>query len=131
MKKALVLFLLGIFSLGALVPGNNIAELAKVPNLIHHFFEHQQDPQQSMDFVSFMHLHYGLCSEAASHRSNKHKEERLPLINAQFHVQYFISQINQLDTFIASYYHKNEWTQFYLHFYKYQYNQSFFTPPKA
>ena len=131
MRKALVFLLLGLFSLGALVPGNNTSELAKVPNLIRHFFEHQQEASGALDFVAFMHLHYGFCSEAANHRNSSHKKESLPLINAQFHVQYFITQSVNIDPFITLYSHKNEWNLFYFHFYKYQFNPSFFTPPKA
>jgi hypothetical protein len=53
MKRITVILLaLQLLSGNALLP-----ELAKIPELMHHFYEHQRE-NESIDFVSFLKMHY-------------------------------------------------------------------------
>jgi hypothetical protein len=133
MKRSILLLLLCLFISGSIVPGSNMIELAKVPNLLRHFLEHQNDPQGDVDFFSFLQLHYGIGREAAAHRRSDHgnHEKTLPLLSSHYVVNYFIAQTIKIDCLHLHQSNVTGWNSFYLYSYKYQFNSTFFTPPKA
>ena len=68
-KLTTILFLL-IF----LCANTEFGQLLKLPTLIHHFLEHEQE-DAGISFISFLHKHY---DEGKSHSSSNNEHERLP-----------------------------------------------------
>lgn len=62
MKSTVSIFLLCYFSLAAFVPRMDFDRLYQIPDLAAHFFEHE-GPDDSLDFIEFINIHYGQESE--------------------------------------------------------------------
>ena len=62
MKSFLSIFLICYFSLAALVPRMDFDQINTIPDLIAHFFDHEEDGE-SRSFVKFLDDHYGNESE--------------------------------------------------------------------
>src|SRR5690625_5629540 len=62
MKSFLSIFLICYFSLAALVPRMDFDQINTIPDLIAHFFDHEEDGE-SRSFVKFLDDHYGSESE--------------------------------------------------------------------
>lgn len=70
MKRITAIFLISIF----LCANTSIGQLLKVPNLLEHFKEHQDEiGSQSISFVDFLKLHYSNTSE-----NNQQEHQDLP-----------------------------------------------------
>lgn len=82
-KQAVLWLLVVLFGLGGLFPGTDIEEVAKLPALVAHYYEHEtQQGQQS--FLSFLDEHYGLGSKHKE--SGKHDHDGLPLVKHEHHL---------------------------------------------
>lgn len=76
-KQAVVWVLAILFGLGGLFPGTDVEEVAKLPALVAHYYEHEAE-QGQQSFLSFLDEHYGLGS---SHKSKSgHDHGKLPLV---------------------------------------------------
>ncbi len=71
MKLLISILLGGYFFLGSLMPGMDFCELLKIPELVHHFQEHQQADHE-LGFIEFLAFHYG------SENSEPPDEHELP-----------------------------------------------------
>jgi hypothetical protein len=74
MKNAFAKFLLVLFLFGALVPVQAKEELAKLPDLLEHFKEHQAETP-GIPFFQFWKMHYG--EDFAQHETD-HDHSKLP-----------------------------------------------------
>lgn len=78
--KATFTCLLSIWILcGSLMPLNDMEELVKIPDLIHHFKEHQLQEGGSLSFSKFLAEHYN--NHPSSQNDKEHK--RLPFFEHQ------------------------------------------------
>jgi len=77
--KSIIALLLGvIFFAGGLFPHTDIEEVYKIPSLIHHYFEHEQNTTEDSGFWHFLQLHYGIGSK----HTNKHQgDSKLPMFH--------------------------------------------------
>lgn len=86
MKKIFVISFLLTF----LCSNTEICQLLKLPNLIHHYFEHEKK-DSSISFVDFLNIHY---NKNINHSDNKNEHGHLPFksacshsVNTVFHLQ--------------------------------------------
>lgn len=63
-----------IMAMEAVVPGGEMTELLKLPELVHHYQAHRQT-NQSLSLLEFINLHYGTME---SHENESHNHEKLP-----------------------------------------------------
>jgi hypothetical protein len=85
MNKLVSFFLLTIVILGSFLPNMDTCELSKIPQLIHHYQEHVELKKQSISFVDFILLHYGVGKESGEHRDQEESHESLPFQAHTFH----------------------------------------------
>ncbi|HSZ24690.1 MAG TPA: hypothetical protein VK766_03175 [Cytophagaceae bacterium] len=84
MKKLVSSFLLVIILIGSFLPNMDTCELSKIPQLINHYKEHTELRKQSISFIDFILLHYGVGKESAEHQ-NQEDHNNLPLHEHTFH----------------------------------------------
>lgn len=71
----IIIFIVGATSF---LPGQGFAELHKIPVLIEHYKQHQQEEnQQKLSFTEFLMMHYG---DTSSHKQEENHED-LPLFH--------------------------------------------------
>ncbi len=68
--------MLVVIFMGGLMPNMDVHELAKLPRMVEHFYEHHSE-NEKFNFISFLELHYGNSKEANEHQS-KHDDSNLP-----------------------------------------------------
>lgn len=77
-KSTIAYIAICVAMLTAILPGQGLAELHKIPALIHHYKHHQENTEhQQVSFLDFLAMHYNQTS------SHKHEEdhEDLPLFH--------------------------------------------------
>jgi len=82
MKQIVAKFLLFLFLFSALLPAQAKEELAKLPELLEHFKEHQAETP-GIAFFQFWKMHYG--EDFAQHQSD-HDHSNLPMKHHCEHV---------------------------------------------
>ncbi|GAB3821070.1 hypothetical protein [Pontibacter rugosus] len=65
MKVRVIFFTVFIF-LGSLLPHSDLHELSKIPVLLQHFQQHQQNTDGQLNFVDFLKMHYASAAEKQS-----------------------------------------------------------------
>jgi hypothetical protein len=70
LKKIISISFIIIF----LFANTEIGEILKLPNLIHHYIEHEES-NNDISFVDFLNIHY---NKNTNHSDNKHDHQNLP-----------------------------------------------------
>lgn len=60
---------------GSLIPQNDLLELAKLPQLLDHYADHQTPAGGKLSFLEFLALHYGAGSDHYAKRHASHHEQ--------------------------------------------------------
>ena len=77
--------------LGSLMPGNDMEEMAKIPDLIGHYLEHKASAGNDFSFARFITEHYNQKKESDSDQAHKklpffeHQCPGLVFVIPQFH----------------------------------------------
>lgn len=71
LRKLATIVFLSVF----LCANTEVGQLLKIPVLVHHYFEHHHDRDDTLSFLGFLHKHY---SEEDNHSSHNSEHERLP-----------------------------------------------------
>ncbi len=77
MKDFLAFSLASILAVQILLPGMDVRELEKLPDLIQHYQEHKAE-NPSINFLSFLKLHY---TNANHHEQDHERHHELPFTN--------------------------------------------------
>ena len=93
MKQLLAIGLALLLFGGSLVPSMSTEQLARLPELVTHFHEHQREEGQSLSVWSFLMEHYR--SDSQHHKTSKHSHSRLPSFDGG-HSTYDFTRILQL-----------------------------------
>ena len=122
MKKIIAIFLITIF----LCANTSIGQLFKVPNLIEHFKEHQNEiGSKSISFVDFLKLHYSKTSE-----NNQQEHQDLPFKTLDNVVSVFTFCFSQFHLEFTKPLIENKNKFFYKNSFKSKLTTSIWLPPK-
>ena len=128
MKKLVTIFLLTIVIAGSFLPNMDTCELSKIPQLIHHYQEHTELRKQSISFIDFLLLHYGVGKESGEHRDQEDHD------NLPFHAHTFHAMIPALTESVSFSFYKFEPLHFlnseYLYSEYFEYSFSLLQPPR-
>jgi hypothetical protein len=111
MKRILPVLMAGVMALESMVPGGDLGELLKIPELLVHYQLHRHE-DQSLSLIGFFDLHYG---DTGSHESDSHNHDKLPFgghhqHNCQLHqVVYTLPDPLATPSVITSPSETNEW----------------------
>ncbi len=76
MKQATALFLGFMLLISSLVPRMSAEQAARLPDLVHHYHQHQQEEGAGLSFWAFIVEHY--ASDSEHQKSPGHSHHRLP-----------------------------------------------------
>ena len=90
MLRKTVIYIMVVFALfSAILPGQGMTELLKVPTLIEHYRHHIQDHDgEQLSFASFLWMHYG---DSSSHKTEESHDD-LPLFHQCCVCQFYIAE---------------------------------------
>jgi hypothetical protein len=92
-KKALAHISICIAILTAILPGQGVSELHKVPALIQHYQHHQEsEGHKQLSFTSFLMMHY---NDASSHKHEEDHED-LPLFHTCCVNVFFVAETTEI-----------------------------------
>lgn len=74
-KRLATLCLALLMLVGSLIPQNDLRELAKLPQLLEHYADHQTPAGGGLSFRAFLALHYGAGSDHYARRHASHHEQ--------------------------------------------------------
>ncbi|MES2780685.1 MAG: hypothetical protein V4651_12395 [Bacteroidota bacterium] len=93
MKKRIAYIAICIAVLTAILPGQGISELHKIPALIHHYKHHQETPGHGqLSFSDFLAMHY---NQNSAHKQEEDHED-LPLFHTCCVNILFVSETIQI-----------------------------------
>ncbi len=97
MLRQSAIYIITLFTLcSAILPGQGIAEMQKIPMLVEHYHHHLEEHDgEQLSFTSFLWMHY---SDASSHKTEESHED-LPLYHQCCACQFFIAE--ELFEFVA------------------------------
>lgn len=122
MKRIIAIFLISIF----LCANTSIGQLFKVPNLVEHFKEHQNEiGSKTISFVDFLKLHYSKNSE-----SNPQEHQDLPFKTLDNVVSVFTFSFSQYQFQFVKPLIENKKKFFYKKSFKSKLTTSIWLPPK-
>ena len=92
MKSVFAVLLSVWMLLGGFMPNNDAEELAKIPTLIHHYFEHNAREGGNLDFSTFLSDHYQKKNDCTKEHENlpfvKHSIPCLVYVIPHFSIQF-------------------------------------------
>lgn len=130
MKLATTIFLSFYFLLAGLVPNMDFHELAKLPTLVAHYLDCEEDSSES--FFAFLQLHYSSDVQKDDGHHNDEHDGKLPFQeHHSCHISHVFIAVNSSSLFSCEVELTENVFANYQHIVSSEYLNSIFQPPKA